>query len=178
MQKRVIRFGSWGEKMYCLSSFSKRGKATIADYIRQIIIRVAKSRPIFRDEYAVIAFKLSLKHCSNPRPTLDALGCFDNLPSNTLGYGRLLPTGRFEIWPWEINCIEKAEGDFCLINKYQCCRYCFVHIGEGGACCKKCQKLWDRNYKDSRELKDLKTLTRKLERICNEKIRAAKTVSH
>ena len=169
MQRRVISFGSWGEKMYCLSSLSKKGQPTIAEYIRKIIIRVAKSRPIFRNEYAVIAFKLAQKHCINPDPTLNSLGCFDNFPSNTLGYGRLLPTGRFEIWHWDIDAIKIAEANFCLINKHKCCRQCFIYLGLENALCKKCDKILTQHYRDTYEAKELRSLTRKLEKVCNEK---------
>ena len=164
--RNSIAFG----KEYCLSSFSKKGETTIANYILKIIARIAKNRPLFRDEYAVLCAKLADKFCVNTIPTLNALSVYYNKPDYNLGYGRFISaTRRFEILFFEIDALKLSQGDFCYINKHKGCRFCHVFMQEGFSLCDACYKLLIKHQKDEREALELRSLTRKLEKVNREK---------
>lgn len=173
--RNSIMFG----KEYCLSSFSKRGETTIAQYILAIIARIAKSRPVFRDEYAVLCMKLANKFCINTIPTLNALNVAYDKPDYRLGYGRFLPTTkRFEILFFEIDALKLSEGDFCYINKYKGCNFCHVFMQEGFGVCDACYKKLVKHQRDEKEALELRSLTRKLEKINREKNKRTASVSN
>lgn len=173
MNRRENYYG----KTYCLSSFSKTGQNSIAEYIRKIIIRIAKSRPLYRDEYAVICEKLANKFSRMTAPILRSLGVDYGRPID-VGYGKFLPTGHFEIRPWEIDPIEISEADFCFISKSKGCHICFVYLKNNDYFCKKCSLILDRHRKDNIEAKELRSLTRKLEKLCNEKNKTNSSIPH
>lgn len=160
-----------------------------ADHIIRIMARIARNRIMYRDEYLAKCEQITrLVVCRNGWPsTMRSI-------SSGVGYGRIIG-GSWEIKPWEVERIPSGEGSFCHIDAMtapylygNCCFRCKSYRREKQsylACCETCQQEADsrsktigRIWRDEQEAKEIRSLTRKLERCIREKVKATASIPH
>jgi len=109
---------TWDGWRYATHSASKITHPRIADYVRSVVGRIAKNRPMYRDEYAAIALRLAERfaHRNGVHATISALDITsEGKPWIHCGYGRVLPSGWFEMCADECD-FRREDGESCLIE--------------------------------------------------------------
>ena len=151
-----------------------------ADYVCRIAARIARERVMYRDEYLELCERIAGRFVS-------PIGIHSTMKSITsrTGYGRII-SGKWEVDLWEAPIHPTTEGYYCHIHALTApflfgyvCYSCKCELREKQralAYCETCQKEIDRKAKalgrinrDSREAKEIRSLTRKLERCLREK---------
>lgn len=158
-----------------------------ADHIARIVARIARNRVMYRDEYLAKCEQIArMAVCrSGWSSTMRSI-------SSGVGYGRII-NGEWEIKPWEVEHTPSGEGSFCHINAMtstyllgNCCYRCKAYRMVKQSyfvCCETCEsraseeaKIRSRIYRDECEAKEIRSLTRKLERCIREKVKATASI--
>lgn len=160
-----------------------------AEHIKRIAARIARDKFMYRDEYLTLCERIAGRLVS-----------WQGLPSTMrsikadTGYGRIIG-GNWEVSQWEVS--ELHEGAYYCnvealtapwLDGYVCFRCkCALSKKHYGIIiyCDACRvdeemrfKTLSRIYRDESEAKELRSLTRKLERCIREKVKTTAPVPH
>lgn len=166
---------------------SKIISSSYADHIIRIAARICRGRIVFRDEYMELCEAMAEKITNR-----NGMASVMKAVTVRAGYGRFIG-GKFEIprWMAEDQPQHHAEGKFCHIYAREmpwlwgkdACHQCLAWMESGpygyGCLCETCNewrdyrmKVMTKIWKYESEAKELRSLTRKLERCIREKVKA------
>ena len=168
---------------------SKIVSQTYADHIRRIVNRIARERIMYRDEYIAKCVKIAEKFASGP-----GLRAIERSVKDYAGYGRII-RGKWEIEGWEIACYrDDKSAYYCRIDamiypwldsKCFSCKCVVPKTGNVLFTCERCKMEAEKSRKtrarisrDEREAKEIRSLTRQLERCIREKVKRTASIPH